>query len=263
MPSALTLRSRLYASLLLVAGPAMTAAQAPTNDRPQANWELSNKFSTQALQRVVYSTTLQPRWIGKTDSLWYNWRNTAGTTFYLVYPPTKTKRPLFDHVKLAAALATAHRKPYEPNALPFTNLNFTKDHKAIRFTVDSTRYEWNLVTEQIRNMGRPPRGDSLPPDEERTEVQGGGGGRGGGGGGGRAGGAGANQDFRNFSPDSTAFVFAMNHNLYVVEVGKTDTVKVTSDGVRNYSFGFRDTSTVQQQDNDDDDDDQQGGGGRG
>src|SRR5688500_12910920 len=163
--------------------PVVLAAQASSSgDHPQANWELSNKFSTQALQRVIYSTTLQPRWIGKTDSLWYNWRNRAGAGFYLVYPPTKTKRPLFDHVKLAGALATAHRKPYEPNALPFTTLNFTKDHKAIRFTVDSPRYEWNLATEQIRNMGRPPRGDSLPPDEERQEGVGGGGGGGGGGG---------------------------------------------------------------------------------
>lgn len=242
--------------------PTFLAAQVSSSgDHPQANWELSNKFSTQALQRVIYSTTLQPRWIGKTDSLWYNWRNRAGAGFTLVYPPTKVKRPLFDHVKLAAALATAHQKPYEPNALPFTTLNFTRDHKAIRFTVDSTRYEWNLAAETIRNMGRPLRGDSVPPDEERQEGQQGGRG-GGGGGGGRAGGAGAAQDFRNFSPDSAAFVFAMNHNLYVVEVGKPDTLKITSDGARNYSFGFRDTATVQQQDNDDDDD-QQGGGRQG
>ena len=246
------LPSRAAGVALLTLVPADLLAQGSSaTERPAANWELSNKFTTQALQRVIYSTTLQPRWIGKTDSMWYNWRNRQGATFYLVYPPTKVKRPLFDHVKLAGALATAHQKPYEPNALPFTTLNFTKDHKAIRFTVDSTRYEWNLVTEQIRSMGRPPRGDSLPPDEEREEGQGGGG-RGGGGGGGRGGGAGANQDFRAFSPDSTAFVFAMNHNLYVVEVGKPDTVRITSDGVRNYSFGFRDTATVQQQDSLDD-----------
>ncbi len=252
--------SRVLVSLVLL--PTIALAQSASNDHPHANWELANKFTTQALQRVIYSTTLTPRWIGKTDSMWYNWRNGAGAGFYLVYPPTRTKRPLFDHVKLAAALAAAHHKPYEPNALPFTTLNFTKDHKAVRFTVDSTRYEWNLAAETIRNLGRPPRGDSLPPDEERGETGGGFGGGRGGGGGGRAGGAGPTADFRNFSPDSTAFVFAMNHNLYLVEVGKPDTVRITSDGVRNYSFGFRDTSTVQQQDNDDDDVDQQQGGGR-
>ena len=37
-------------------------------------------------------------------------------------------------------LAAAHRKPFDPNKLPFTTVNFTKDHKAIRFVVDSTRY---------------------------------------------------------------------------------------------------------------------------
>jgi dipeptidyl aminopeptidase/acylaminoacyl peptidase len=250
----LTRLMRRVAPILLVA--ASAGAQANGATKPQANWDLANKFSTQGLQRVTYGTTVQPRWIGKTDSLWYNWRGREGATFYLVYPPAKVKRPLFDHVKLAAALTTAHRKPYEPGKLPFTTLNFTKDHKAIRFTVDSSRYEWHLVTEEIRSMGRPPRGDSLPPDEERTEGGGGRGGRGGG-----RGGGGPNQDFRNFSPDSTAFVFAKEHNLYVVEVGKPDTIQITRDGERNYSFGFRDTSTVQQQD--DDDDDEQGGGRQG
>lgn len=243
---------------LLLAVP-MAGAQQSRDDRPAANWELSNKFGTDALRRVTYSSTVQARWIGKTDSMWYNWKNRQGSTFQLVYPPTKTRRPLFDHVKLAAALATAHRKPYEPGNLPFTTLNFTKDHKAIRFTVDSTRYEWNLATEQIRDLGRPPRGDSLPPDEERTEGTGRGGGGGGGGGGGRGGGAG--QDFRNFSPDSTAFVFAKDHNLYVVEVGAPDTVQITQDGEKNHSFGFRDTSTVQQDDNQDEE--EQGGGRQG
>ena len=70
MPSALALRSRLFLSFAALAAlaalPVLTAAQGSSNDRPQANWELSNKFTTQALQRVIYSTTLAPRWIGKT-----------------------------------------------------------------------------------------------------------------------------------------------------------------------------------------------------
>ena len=54
------------------------------------------------------------------------------------------------------------------------------------------------------------------------------------------------------------FVFAREHNLYLVEKGKTDTVKISTDGEKNRSFGFRDTTEVQdttQQDNQ--------GGGRG
>jgi dipeptidyl-peptidase 4 len=251
----------------MVLGSTGTEAQTSAGPDIRANWELANKFSPQSLQRVVFSTSVQPRWIGKTDSLWYNWRNRTGSTFFVVYPPTKTKRPLFDHVKLAAALAAEHRKPYEPNNLPFTNLNFTRDHKAIRFTVDtgtaSRRYEWNLALETLKSLGRPPRGDSIPPDEEREQQQFGG--RGGGGGGGGQGGAGQNQDFRNFSPDSTLIVFARNHNLFLVEAGKPDTIQLTTDGTRNYSFGFRDTTQVQQQDDQQQDqiDNGQRQGGRG
>ena len=213
---------------------------------PRANWELANKFGTEALRPVTYSATLQPRWIGKTDSMWYNWRDKNGSRFMLVVPATKVKRPLFDHAKLAAQLTTLHRKPYDPHTLPFTNLTWTTDHKKFRFNHDTgtlaSRYEWSMTTETLSNIGKPLPADSIAPDEER-EVGGGGGGggRGGGGGGGGAGGP----DFRNWSPDSTMFVFARDHNLYLVEKGKTDTVRVTTDGVRNHSFGFRDTTATQ------------------
>jgi dipeptidyl aminopeptidase/acylaminoacyl peptidase len=245
--------------------PSAVLAQTPASAAhiSKANWELANKFSTEALRRLTYSTTVAPHFIGKTDSLWYNWKDRNGSTFLLIVPATKAKKPLFDHTKLAAALATAHHKPYDANTLPFTTLIFTKDHKRFRFNVDTgtaaSRYEWNIAAETITRLGRPLRADSIPPDEEREE----GGGRGGRGGGGGGGGAGQGADFHNWSPDSSMFVFAREHNLFLVEKGKTDTVRITTDGEKNHSFGFRDTTavidtTLQQ-------DDTQGGrgGGRG
>ena len=244
----------LGATSLLFAGIATAQAPAQPAKVSKANWELANKFSTEALRRVTYSTAVQPHFIGKTDSLWYNWKDHNGSNFFLIVPMTKTKKPLFDHTRLAAALAIAHHKPYDPNALPFTTLIFTRDHKKFRFNVDTgaaaSRYEWTLATETIIKLGRPLRADSIPPDEEREEGGGGRGGRGvGGGGAGVAGGG----DFHNWSPDSSMFVFARDHNLFLVEKGKADTVKLTTDGEKNRSFGFRDTTavidtTLQQQD---------------
>ncbi|HSJ64203.1 MAG TPA: DPP IV N-terminal domain-containing protein [Gemmatimonadaceae bacterium] len=211
-----------------------------------ANWLMAERFSTTAMRQAIYTAGVQPRWIGETDSLWYNYRDRNGSRFTLVLPGTRSKVPLFDHVRLAAALAEMHRRPYEPNNLPFTTLNFTKDHKRIRFTVDTVRYEWHLTTQTLKSLGRPPR-DTIPTDEERDvrEQRFGFGNRGG---------RGGPPDFRNFSPDSTVFVFARDHNLYLVEVGKPDTIQITTDGERNYSFGFRDTLQVQQQQQQDDDD---------
>ena len=249
-------RAPLGVALLLAAGAAPAAAQPRTENA--ANWALANRFTTEALRSVVYSTSVTPRWIGEKDSLWYNWRDSKGSAFYLVVPRTKTRQHLFDHTKMAAALSAAHRRAYDPQNLPFTIITFSEDWKSIRFNVDSTRYEWALASETLKSLGRAPRD---------TTAQGGAGGRGGGGGGGGGGegAAGGQQDFRNFSPDSTAFVFAKDHNLYLVEVGKPDTLQLSKDGVRFYSFGSRDTTAVtQQQENDQiEDEQQQGGRGQG
>ncbi|MEO5815578.1 MAG: DPP IV N-terminal domain-containing protein, partial [Gemmatimonadaceae bacterium] len=231
---------------LALAAPTPAAAQQTVpqpEPRVHANWILANRYSNTALRNVVLGTAVQPRWIGKTDSMFYNWKGKNGSQFTLVVPMTTTKRPLFDHEKLAIALAMTTRKPVEATSLPFTTINFTKDHKSIRFAVDSTRYEWVLASETLKSLGKVLR-DSIAQDEER-EVGGGGGGGGGGGFGGQ------NDEFRNWSPDSTAFVFARNHNLFIVEhvkpnsSAKGDTTQISTDGVKDYSFGFRDTAQVQ------------------
>jgi dipeptidyl aminopeptidase/acylaminoacyl peptidase len=231
--------TRLIGPPLVALTLAATAAHAQVAAN-RANWSLADRFAPAALRSSVYTNAVQPRWLGKSDTLWYNWRDRTGSHFYLVVPATGSKRPLFDRERLAAALAEASRRPVDPSNLPFTTLNFTKDHKAFRFTADSMRYEWSLAAGALKSLGRPPR--ETPPDEERDDR----GGRGGGGGGGAQGGA-RGRDFRNFSPDSSGFVFARNHNLYVVEVGKPDTVQVTTTGALDYTFGFRDTTENRRQ----------------
>jgi dipeptidyl-peptidase-4 len=243
-------RAALIASLTLPALSTAAQVPAPTVEMMPvrvnaANWLLAERFSSNAMRQAIYSAGVQPRWIGETDSLWYNFRDRNGSRFTLVLPASRSKVPLFDHVRLAAALAEMHRRPYEPTNLPFTTLNFTKDHKRIRFTVDTIRYEWHLTSQTLESLGRPSR-DTVPTDEERdereTQRQ-------------RFGfGRGRTPDFRNFSPDSTAFVFARDHNLFLVEVGQDDTIQITTDGEKNYSFGFRDSTQNQQRQDDDDDD---------
>lgn len=193
----------------------------------QANWTLAERFSPANMRNLTYSTSVSPRWIGETDSLFYNWRDRDGSTFYLVVPERRLKQPLFDHAKLAEELSRLHRKPYEPRQLPFNALNFTKDHKRIRFQVDSTRYEWNLSAEALTSLGQW-KADSVADDDEVPESA-------------RNRGT---PDFRNFAPDSTVFAFARAHQLFVVEVATGDTVQVSQDGEKDYSFGFRDTAAL-------------------
>ena len=268
----------------------LAAVSAVAQDKaPKANWELAEKFSATNLRSRVYTSAVNPRWLGQSDSLCYDWKDHTGSTFFLVMPTTKSKKPLFDQVKLAAQLSDLSHRAHDPQNLPFTSLTFSKDHKSFAFNADSSRWEWDIATETLKRLGpatpaggaggrggRGGRGGGVVGD---TAVQadtantcggaGGGGRQGGGGGGGGRGGAGG--DFHNYSPDSSMFAFARDHNLFVVKVATKDTIQLTRDGVKNYSFGARDTLqerqqqelTLQGQNQQDDGGQQGGGGGRG
>src|SRR5688500_10775841 len=100
--------TRVVIGLSLIGSATPVAAQrAPA---VQANWALAEKFSAAALRPITYSSSVNARFINKTDSAWYNWRDRNGTRFMLVIPKTKTKQLMFDHAKFAADLSALHRK---------------------------------------------------------------------------------------------------------------------------------------------------------
>jgi dipeptidyl aminopeptidase/acylaminoacyl peptidase len=238
---------------------ALPAAGAAQQHAPvvHANWALADKFDNDKLQPFVYSSAVTPRWIAKTDSAWYQWRDAKGTRYQLLVPRLRSNKPLFDHAKLAGQLSTLGRKPYDATNLSLQFLRFTPDLRSLKFVVDSVGYDYELAGDRLTSRGKLTRQQMR--DEQQAATEGGGGG----GFGGRGGGPGGEPDFRNFSPDSTAFVFAREHNLFFVEVARGDTVQISSDGVKDYSFGARDTTQQQQfQQQQQDDQQQQGGQGR-
>jgi len=179
----------------------------------------------------------------------------SGSTFFLVVPTTKTKKPLFDQVKMASQLSDLSHHAHDAQNLPFTSITFSKDRKTFTFNADSSKWEWDVASEMLKRLGpadrvgggaggrggRGGRGGGVtdgppppPPDTVNTCGGNAGGGRAGGGGGGGGGRGGAGGDLRNYSPDSTMFAFAREHNLYLVKVATKDTVKLTTDGVKNY-----------------------------
>ncbi|MGH7617693.1 MAG: DPP IV N-terminal domain-containing protein, partial [Gemmatimonadaceae bacterium] len=270
----------------------LAAVSAAAQDKaPKANWELADKFSANNLRSRVYTSAVNPRWLGQSDSLCYDWKDHTGSTFFLVMPTTKTKRSLFDQVKLAAQLSDLSHHAHDPQNLPFPSLTFSKDHKTFAFNADSSRWEWDIATETLKRLGpatpaggaggrggRGGRGGGVggdtpaaPADTANVCGGAGGGRQGGGGGGGGGGRGGAGGDFHNYSPDSSMFAFARDHNLFVVKVSTKDTVQLTRDGVKNYSFGARDTLverqqqelTLQGQNGQQQDGNGGGGGGRG
>src|SRR6187402_872592 len=95
---------------LLIASVAPVLAQDTRANH--ANWALADRFTNDALQPMIYTGNVQARFIGKSDSLYYYFKDRNGARFSLVVPATRAKQPLFDHKALAAALTAAGR-PYD------------------------------------------------------------------------------------------------------------------------------------------------------
>ena len=268
---------------------ALATSSAAAQDRPnKGNWQLAEKFSPANLRSRVFTNSVNPHWLGQSDSLCYDWKDHNGSTFYLVVPTTKTKKPLFDQVKLSSQLSDLSHHAHDPQNLPFNSLVFSKDRKTFTFNADSSKWEWDVATEVLKRLGPSNPGggggrgrgagggggggggaNAAPADTVNTCGGNAGGGRAGGGGGGGQG-RGGGGDFRNYSPDSSMFAFARAHNLYLVKVASKDTVQLTKDGAKYYSFGARDTLQElqqqelnnQQQQQQDDQQQEGGGGGR-
>ena len=237
----------------------------------KANWELAEKFSPTNLRSRVFTNAVNPHWLGQSDSLCYDWKDHNGSTFFLVVPTTKTKKPLFDQVKLAAQLSDLSHHAHDPQNLPFNSLTFSKDRKTFTFNADSSqlgmgRRDGDAQAPRIRptptpaaRRGRGGRGGrggvaaesatAAPADtvehlrrqcrrrtcgRRRRRRRRFGGGRGG--------------DFRNYSPDSSMFAFARDHNLYRRE-GRDEGHRPAhaATASKNYSFGARDTLQERQQ----------------
>ncbi|MDH4387724.1 MAG: DPP IV N-terminal domain-containing protein [Fimbriimonas sp.] len=234
---------RLLAIILVLGVSGAISAQ----DQPQANWKLMNQFGGNYLRQYVYSTSLTPNFINKTDEFWYSWKDSKGVKFWRVNPKAKKKEPLFDSAKMAAYLSEYTKKPYDTTNLPLTTLTFDeKNDRLIKFTVDNLLFSYDTEKDEFKKLEKPketPPAPTPPEDPAYIGRTGGGGGFGGFGGGGRgAGGAGAARDFRNWSPDKSAFIYAQEHNLFyvaVVDKKEQPPVQLSKDGVKDYSFGSR------------------------
>ena len=181
-------------------------------------------------QNLAVGTTSEPRFIEKTNRFYYRRAVKGGDEFILVDAATREKRPAFDHVKLAAALASALKRKITPLELPFNMFTFVDDEKGIEFNIQ----ERNAPPQQ----GPPQPGSgwrcTLTEYVCRARTESGRGGRGGRGGGGLAGPVRPpfeiNGGEPKKSPDGTLEAVVNNFNVAIREVGKRDATPLSTDG---------------------------------
>jgi dipeptidyl-peptidase-4 len=107
-------------------------------ETPKPNYRAAAKYSPKNLAKMVHSTSVNPHWLKKGNRFWYAYKTSDGSNHYIVDADKKSKKPLFDNVKMAKWLTEITKDPYDAKHLPKFSLKFNKAEDAIRFRVTST-----------------------------------------------------------------------------------------------------------------------------
>ena len=116
--AARAVRGILYACLLalvIVPSPALRAQNGPSTAPPPLtpNYDAAAQWTTQKVSKLVFDTSVTPRWLENSDRFWYAYQTREGRRFFMVDPVKKAKAPLFDHARMAAVLSSITRIPYD------------------------------------------------------------------------------------------------------------------------------------------------------
>ena len=105
---------------------------------PKPNYDLASRWMATKVGKLVFDTSVAPRWAETSDRFWYAFETAQGRRFMLVDPLKRTKAPLWDNAKMAAMLTNITRIPYESQHLPITpaTMKWVKNDAAIRFELE-------------------------------------------------------------------------------------------------------------------------------
>ncbi|NMB82078.1 MAG: prolyl oligopeptidase family serine peptidase [Ignavibacteria bacterium] len=224
----LTFAIMIFASFLIVG---------QTQPITKANYSLAAKFSPKKVDKMVFSTAVDPHWLKTSDKFWYSFETPTIKNYYIVDPARGSKKLLFDNVQMARKLTLLTKDPYDEKHLPITKIQFNKDETAFIFEVNSSQdeedstktqkdkkekkifgFEFNINTQELK---------LIDDYQKKKEIP----------------------RWANISPDGEKIVFSKNYNLYWMDKENFEKAKkkeddstivehkITTDGIENYSYG--------------------------
>ncbi|MES2371265.1 MAG: DPP IV N-terminal domain-containing protein [Bacteroidota bacterium] len=130
------MRSIQLILLLLVFTCTTFAQNAPVT---KSNYQLASRFSPRKVEKLLFSTSVDPHWLKKSDRFWYMYETTDGKKWYIVDPVKGEKKVLFDNADLAAKITRIVKDPFDAQHLGLDSMRFIKDENWIQFEVKSTQ----------------------------------------------------------------------------------------------------------------------------
>jgi dipeptidyl aminopeptidase/acylaminoacyl peptidase len=167
-----------------------------------------------------------PVWLAKGDRFWYRKSVEGGHAFVMVDAATRSKRPAFDHDRLAAALSRAMHDTITGVTLPFRGFSLLDGDSAIEFAVGGgpgggrpvvTRERWRCtITDYVCDRAAVVRDTSWRAQRNW--------------GGGLFGDRGEAPNRPQRSPDGKWEVFIRNYNVFLRRAGEDEGVMLSTDG---------------------------------
>tara|TARA_R110002096_G_scaffold324349_1_gene518362 strand:+ start:7438 stop:9795 length:2358 start_codon:yes stop_codon:yes gene_type:complete len=206
--------TKRYLPILFSVLALLITVQTAFAQQQKANFDLAERFTTEQMNKMVGSTSVNPKWIKNTNKFWYEYENPTGKNWFFVDAQKASQRLLFDQEEMAGQLSEIFSKPFNAKDLPLKSFEYDTDKNLFTFHVDSVNFTYNL------NGNKLVKGDSLTKEKQER--------------------------WANFSPDSTWIAFAKNHNLFVMKANDKDSVEIqlTEDGELWYSYQADDSDTT-------------------
>ncbi|MBN9382853.1 MAG: DPP IV N-terminal domain-containing protein [Chitinophagaceae bacterium] len=128
-------------------------AQAQSTPVTKADYRAAARYSPKKLDKMVFTISVDPHWLKKSNRFWYVYETSEGKKWYIVDPIKMDKKLLFDNEKLAAAITRIVHDPFDAQHLGLDSLRFIKDENWIQFEVKSTQDVENTDTTKKRGSG--------------------------------------------------------------------------------------------------------------
>jgi dipeptidyl aminopeptidase/acylaminoacyl peptidase len=103
----------------------------------------------------VYKVQVTPHWFQNDTRFWYrNELKDGAKEFIVVDADRGIRQPAFDHPKLAGALSKAAGQEFKAERLPFAEIEFIEDGKAIRIEADGKNWRYDLTSGDCTPMAK-------------------------------------------------------------------------------------------------------------
>ncbi len=144
-------RISLTIAMALAGLPGAVSAQGTKADYERAD------HLRERTQGKVFRAQVRPHWFANGDRFWYRNDGPDGTRVFVVDAPKGTRRPAFDHARLAEALGRALGTPQKPSRLPVANIAFRQEG-TVDVLVDTKTWRFNEADGSLKPT------DALAPD---------------------------------------------------------------------------------------------------